>query len=171
LKRRIGNLSTEAATAEVINKEIDLSQVDSIVEPYLGKKEMVIPVLQKVQDHFGYLPRPAMEQVSQRMRIPLSRLYGIATFYAQFKMKPRGRYIIRVCKGTACHIQGSPKIADRIEELLGIESGETTDDLRFTLEEVACIGACALAPVIMINDDPHGRLTMDKIKEILDSYE
>jgi len=164
-------LSTEAATAEVINKEIDLSQVDSIVEPYLGKKEMVIPVLQKVQDHFGYLPRPAMEQVSQRMRIPLSRLYGIATFYAQFKMKPRGRYIIRVCKGTACHIQGSPKIADRIEELLGIESGETTDDLRFTLEEVACIGACALAPVIMINDDPHGRLTMDKIKEILDSYE
>lgn len=164
-------MSTEAATAEVINKEIDLSQVDSIVEPYLGKKEMVIPVLQKVQDHFGYLPRPAMEQVSQRMRIPLSRLYGIATFYAQFKMKPRGRYIIRVCKGTACHIQGSPKIADRIEELLGIESGETTDDLRFTLEEVACIGACALAPVIMINDDPHGRLTMDKIKEILDSYE
>lgn len=164
-------MSTEAATAVVINKEIDLSQVDSIVEPYLGKKEMVIPVLQKVQDHFGYLPRPAMEQVSQRMRIPLSRLYGIATFYAQFKMKPRGRYIIRVCKGTACHIQGSPKIADRIEELLGIESGETTDDLRFTLEEVACIGACALAPVIMINDDPHGRLTMDKIKEILDSYE
>ncbi len=164
-------MSTEAATAEVINKEIDLSQVDSIVEPYLGKNEMVIPVLQKVQDHFGYLPRPAMEQVSQRMRIPLSRLYGIATFYAQFKMKPRGRYIIRVCKGTACHIQGSPKIADRIEELLGIESGETTDDLRFTLEEVACIGACALAPVIMINDDPHGRLTMDKIKEILDSYE
>ncbi|MGM0688229.1 MAG: NADH-quinone oxidoreductase subunit NuoE [Bacillota bacterium] len=164
-------MSTEAATAEVINKEIDLSEVDSIVEPYLGKKEMVIPVLQKVQDHFGYLPRAAMEQVSQRMRIPLSRLYGIATFYAQFKMKPRGRYIIRVCKGTACHIQGSPKIAGRIEELLGIESGETTEDLRFTLEEVACIGACALAPVIMINDDPHGRLTLDKIEEILDSYE
>jgi len=162
-------LSTEAA--EVINRDIDLSEVDSIVEPYLGKKEMVIPVLQKVQDHYGYLPRPAMEQVSQRMRIPLSRLYGVATFYAQFKMKPRGRYIIRVCKGTACHIQGSPKIAGRIEDLLGIESGETTEDLRFTLEEVACIGACALAPVIMINDDPHGRLTLDKIEEILDSYE
>lgn len=162
-------MSTEAA--EVINRDIDLSEVDSIVEPYLGKKEMVIPVLQKVQDHFGYLPRPAMEQVSQRMRIPLSRLYGVATFYAQFKMKPRGRYIIRVCKGTACHIQGSPKIAGRIEDLLGIESGETTEDLRFTLEEVACIGACALAPVIMINDDPHGRLTLDKIEEILDSYE
>ena len=163
-------MSSEAEAA-VIEKDIDLSQVDAIVEPYIGKKEMIIPVLQKVQEHFGYLPRPAMEQVSRRMRIPLSRLYGVATFYAQFKMRPRGRYIIRVCKGTACHIQGSPKIAERIEENLGIESGETTTDLRFTLEEVACIGACALAPVIMINDDPHGRLTPDKIKDILNSYE
>ena len=163
-------MSSEAEAA-VIEKDIDLSQVDAIVEPYIGKKEMIIPVLQKVQEHFGYLPRPAMEQVSRRMRIPLSRLYGVATFYAQFKMRPRGRYIIRVCKGTACHIQGSPKIAERIEENLGIESGETTTDLRFTLEEVACIGACALAPVIMINDDPHGRLTPDKIKAILNSYE
>jgi len=164
-------LSREAATVEAVDQEIDLSQIDSIVEPYLGRKEMVIPVLQKVQNHFGYLPRSAMEHVSKRMRIPLSRLYGVSTFYAQFKMKPRGRYIIRVCKGTACHIQGSPKIAGRIEEILGIESGETTDDLRYTLEEVACIGACALAPVIMINDNPHGRLTLDKIKDILESYE
>jgi NADH-quinone oxidoreductase subunit E len=162
-------LSTDTETA--LAQDIDLSAVDKIVEPYRGKKEMVIPVLQKVQEHFGYLPRSAMEQVSLRMRIPLSRLYGVATFYAQFKMKPRGRYIIRVCKGTACHIQGSPKIAEKIEETLGIQSGETTEDLRFTLEEVACIGACALAPVIMVNDDPHGRLTPDKIKGILDSYE
>jgi len=163
-------LSSEAEVA-ALNQDIDLSQVDSIIEPYLGKKEMVIPILQKVQDHFGYLPRPAMEHVAYRMRIPLSRLYGVTTFYAQFKMKPRGRYIIRVCKGTACHIQGSPKISERIEEILGIPSGETTDDLKFTLEEVACIGCCALAPVIMINDNPHGRLTPDKIKDILDSYE
>ncbi len=163
-------MSSEAEVAD-INQDIDLSQVDSIVEPYLGKKEMLIPVMQKVQEHFGYLPRPAMEHVARRMRIPLSRLYGVTTFYAQFKMKPRGRYIIRVCKGTACHISGSPKIAERIEEILGIPGGETTDDLKFTLEEVACIGACALAPVIMINDNPHGRLTPDKMKEILDSYE
>lgn len=158
------------AEVETVLPEIDLSELDAIIEPYLGRKEMVIPVLQKVQDHFGYLPRPAMEQVSQRMRIPLSRLYGVATFYAQFKMKPRGRYIIRVCKGTACHIQGSPKISGRIEEILKVESGETTDDLRFTLEEVACIGACALAPVIMINDDPHGRLSPDGIEKILEKY-
>ncbi len=164
-------MSTEVEAAEKVTGEIDLSRVDSLVEPYIGRKEMVIPALQKVQDYFGYLPRPAVEQVSKRMNIPLSRLYGIATFYAQFKMKPRGRYIIRVCKGTACHIQGSPKIAERIEDILEIESGETTDDLRFTLEEVACIGACALAPVIMINDDPHGRLTPDKIKDILERYQ
>ncbi len=163
-------MSTAVDTKEAVTEKIDLNRVDRLIEPYIGKKEMIIPALQKVQDHFGYLPRPAVEQVSRRMRTPLSRLYGVATFYAQFKMKPRGRYIIRVCKGTACHIQGSPKISERIEDILGIESGETTDDLRFTLEEVACIGACALAPVIMINDDPHGRLTPDKIKDILDGY-
>jgi len=164
-------LNREIEAEETVTEGIDLERVDSLIEPYLGRKEMMIPALQKVQNHFGYLPRPAMEQVSKRMRVPLSRLYGVATFYAQFKMKPRGRYIIRVCKGTACHIQGSPKIAERIEETLGIESGETTDDLRFTLEEVACIGACALAPVIMINDDPHGRLSPDKVKDILDNYQ
>ncbi len=163
-------MSSEAEVAAV-NQDIDLSQVDSIIEPYLGRKEMVIPILQKVQEHFGYLPRPAMEHVARRMRIPLSRLYGVTTFYAQFKLKPRGRNIIRVCKGTACHIQGSPKISERIEEILDVESGDTTEDLRFTLEEVACIGCCALAPVIMINDDPHGRLTPDKVKDILENYE
>ena len=164
-------LKSEAAVETAKMDPIDLSALDPIVEPYLGKKEMVIPVLQKVQEHYGYLPRPAMEGVSRLMRIPLSRLYGVATFYAQFKMKPRGRNIIRVCKGTACHIQGSPKIAERIEDILGVQSGETTDDLRFTLEEVACIGACALAPVIMVNDNPHGRLSPDKVKAVLDSYE
>jgi NADH-quinone oxidoreductase subunit E len=95
----------------------------------------------------------------------------VATFYAQFKMMPRGRNIIRVCKGTACHIQGGSKIAERIEEILKIKVNETTPDMKFTLEEVACIGACALAPVMMINDEPYGRLTPDKIKKILDSYE
>ena len=158
----------ETVTAD---RPIDLAQVDALIEPYLGKKGVVIPVLQSVQEHFGYLPRPAMEQVARRLKLPLSRLYGVATFYAQFKMTPRGRNIIRVCKGTACHIQGSPKVASRIEEILQIKVGETTPDLKFTLEEVACIGACALAPVMMINDNPHGRLTPDKIKDILDSYD
>ena len=159
------------AEGSAFNGELDLSQVDALVEPYLDKQGVVIPVLQKIQEHFGYLPRPALERAARRLRIPLSRLYGVATFYAQFKMMPRGRNIIRVCKGTACHIQGGSKIAERIEEILKIKVNETTPDMKFTLEEVACIGACALAPVMMINDEPHGRLTPDKIKKILASYE
>ena len=163
-------MSSEGATA-VQQPEIDLSGIDDLLKPYLGKQGTIIPVLQSLQEHYGYLSRPALEYTAARIKIPLSRLYGVATFYAQFKMTPRGRNIIRVCKGTACHIQGSPKVAERVEEILGIKGGETTPDLRFTLEEVACIGACALAPVMTINDQPHGRLTPDRIKEILDSYE
>ena len=151
--------------------EIDLEKVDEVVAPYLNKKGVMIPILQKIQEEYGYLPRPAMEKAARKLRIPISQMYGVATFYAQFHLAPRGRNIIRVCKGTACHIQGAGKISDRISEILGIGTGDTTEDLRFTLEEVACIGACALAPVMMINDDPHGRLTPDRIKNILDSYE
>ncbi len=152
-------------------QEFDYQRADAIIEQFLGKKGMIIPALQKLQDEYGYLPRPAVERMAKRMRIPSSKVYGVITFYAQFKLSPRGKYIIRVCKGTACHIQGSPKIAERIQEILQVEDGETTPDLKFTLEEVACIGACALAPGMMINDDPHGRLSPDRIKEILDSYE
>lgn len=162
-------MSSEPAKT-ISELEVDLSRVDKLLQPFLGKKEMVIPVLQAVQEEFGYLPRAAMERVAWRMHIPLSRIFGVATFYAQFKDSPQGEFIIRVCKGTACHIQGGTKIAERIEEVLGIEVGETTPDLKFTFEEVACIGACALAPVMMINDNPHGRLTPDKVKEILESY-
>ncbi|NMA92481.1 MAG: NADH-quinone oxidoreductase subunit NuoE [Firmicutes bacterium] len=152
------------------DQKFDLDLVDSLVAPYLGRKEMAIPILQATQEQFGYLPRPALERIAYKMNIPVSRLFGLATFYAQFKLQPRGRNIIRVCMGTACHIQGGQKIGDRIQEILEIKVGQTTPDLRFTLEEVACIGACALAPVMMINDEPFGRLTPDRIKKILDQY-
>ena len=115
-------MSNNCATA-VQQLEVDLTGIDDLLSPYLGKQGTVIPVLQNLQEHFGYLPRPALEYTAARLRIPLSRLYGVATFYAQFKMNPRGRNIIRVCKGTACHIQGSPKVAERVEEILGIKSG------------------------------------------------
>ncbi len=151
-------------------QQVDLSRVDDLLQPYLGKKEMIIPVLQAVQGEFGYLPRAAVERIAWRMHIPLSRIFGVATFYAQFKDSPQGKFVIRVCKGTACHIQGGTKIAERIEEVLGIGVGQTTPDFKFTLEEVACIGACALAPVMMVNDNPHGRLTPDRVREILESY-
>ncbi|MCJ7806172.1 MAG: NADH-quinone oxidoreductase subunit NuoE [Clostridia bacterium] len=146
-------------------------QLENVFASYKGEKSELIPVLQDVQEKIGYLPDEVMREVARFVRVPESKVFGVATFYAQFKMKPRGKHIIKVCKGTACHIQGSPKIAGKIEEELKIESGETTTDLKFTLEEVACIGACALAPVIVIDDDPYGRLTLDKVKRILGSYE
>lgn len=146
-------------------------QLKAVFASYKGEKSELIQVLQHVQEEIGYLPEEAMLEISRFLRVPESKVFGVATFYAQFKMKPRGRYIIRVCKGTACHIQGSPKIAEKVEDVLKIQSGDTTPDLKFTLEEVACIGACALAPVMMINGNPHGRLSPDKIKGILDGYE
>ncbi len=151
--------------------DVDLEKVDEIVAPFLEKSGVMIPILQQLQEEYGYLPRPAMEKAARMLKIPISKMYGVATFYAQFHLAPRGRNIIRVCKGTACHIQGASQISEKITENLGIDTGETTEDYRFTLEEVACIGACALAPVMMINDNPHGRLTPDKVKEVLDLYE
>ncbi|MGB4232287.1 MAG: NAD(P)H-dependent oxidoreductase subunit E, partial [bacterium] len=104
-------------------------------------------------------------------QVPLSQIYGVATFYAQFHLKPRGRHVIRVCQGTACHVRGSAKILERVEQELGIKKGETTEDLRFTIEPVACLGACGLAPVMMVDDNTHGRLKPDMIPDILAQYE
>jgi NADH-quinone oxidoreductase E subunit len=148
----------------------DYAPVDEILERYQGQKGATIPVLQAIQEVYGYLPRQAMEYAAKQLRIPFSRIYGVATFYAQFHLTPRGENIIRVCQGTACHVRGAAKIVDALKEQLGIEVGETTEDLKFTLESVACIGACGLAPVIMINNDTFGRLTPEKIKEILKNY-
>ena len=148
----------------------DYAPVDEILERYQGQKGATIPVLQAIQEVYVYLPRQAMEYAAKQLRIPFSRIYGVATFYAQFHLTPRGENIIRVCQGTACHVRGAAKIVDALKEQLGIEVGETTEDLKFTLESVACIGACGLAPVIMINNDTFGRLTPEKIKEILKNY-
>jgi len=109
--------------------------------------------------------------VSREMKIRPSELYGVATFYSQFHLNPRGRHIIRVCRGTACHVRGSLAILDRLKKTLQVEENGTTEDLRFTLEPVACLGACGLAPVMMVDEDTHGRLTPDKVMEILNSYE
>jgi NADH-quinone oxidoreductase subunit E len=147
------------------------SALDTLIDEYRGKRGALIPVLQKAQDLYGYLPKEVMRHVADGLDLPLSQVYGVATFYAQFHLKPRGRNIIRVCLGTACHVRGAAKILSRIEKELTIKSGETTQDLRYTIEPVACIGACGLAPVMMINDDTHGRLTPDKIPALLGKYE
>ncbi len=148
------------------------SMVQEITAPWKEKHGGVIPVLQETQRQVGYLSREAMEVVSEELGVPLAELYGVATFYAQFHLKPRGRHIIRVCRGTACHVRGSAKIMDRIMSMLSVKENGTTDDLRFTLEPVACLGCCGLAPVVMIDDDTHGRLTDDEaaLQNFLDQY-
>lgn len=145
-------------------------QLEELFAEYKGKKGALIPVLQKAQNLFGYLPEEVMSAIAEGIDLPLSQVYGVATFYSQFHLKPRGKNIIRVCLGTACHVRGATKVFDKIQEELGVEKGGTTEDLMFTLEGVACIGACGLAPVIMINDDTHGRLTPDSIPEIIAQY-
>jgi NADH-quinone oxidoreductase subunit E len=142
-----------------------------VVGPWREKKGGLIPVLQALQAELGYLPREALLTVSREMKIPSSEIFGVATFYAQFHLKPRGRHIVRVCRGTACHVRGSLAILDKIKKVLDVEENGTTEDLRYTLEPVACLGACGLAPVMMVDSETHGRLTPDKVMEILGSYE
>jgi NADH-quinone oxidoreductase subunit E/NADP-reducing hydrogenase subunit HndA len=127
-------------------------------------------VLQKAQESYGYLPKEVLVAVGDYLKLSFAEVYGVVTFYSQFHLEPRGENIIRVCMGTACHVRGGEKILDKIKEELQIDDGETTEDLHFTLETVACIGACGLAPVIMVNDETHGRLTPEDIPRILDEY-
>ncbi len=146
------------------------AELEKVLVKYRGINGALIPILQEAQDIYGYLPKEVMEKVSEGLGIPFSKTFGVATFYSQFHLKPRGRNIIRVCQGTACHVRGGAKILDGVSTKLGVGKNETTEDLRYTLETVACLGACGLAPVMMVNDDTHGRLTPDKAAAILEDY-
>jgi len=137
---------------------------------YDGAPGELIPLLQSAQDHFGYIPRRAISYISGVIGIPESEVYGVITFYSQFRLRPMGKYVIRACAGTACHVSGSKMIIETIEDELGVEVGGTTEDGLFTLNTVACIGCCSLAPVIMINDDTHGRLTPASLRKLLRRY-
>lgn len=155
-----------------IVKEADVvERTRKIIAPWKGSKGGIIPILQELQKEFGYLPKEALEVMSRELKVPKAELYGIATFYAQFHLTPRGRHVVRVCRGTACHVRGSLKILERVKEILGVDENETTKDLRFTLEPVACLGACGLAPVMMVDDETHGRMTPDKVSAVLDKYQ
>ncbi|MDR1508567.1 MAG: NAD(P)H-dependent oxidoreductase subunit E [Synergistaceae bacterium] len=152
--------------------EKDLSRLDELLDDLGSKKGTLIPILQKAQEIFGYLPREVLIRISEKIHVPLSRVYGVVTFYAQFHLKPRGKNIVRSCQGTACHVRGAKAILAEIKKQLALEGEETTTkDLRFTLETVACIGCCGLAPVIMVNDETHGRLVPDALKGILGQYD
>ncbi len=137
---------------------------------YAGAPGELIPLLQSAQDHFGYIPRRAISYISSVTGIPESDVYGVITFYSQFRLQPMGKYVVRACAGTACHVSGSKTIIETIEDELGIEVGDTTEDGLFTLNTVACIGCCSLAPVIMVNDDTHGRLTPASVRKLLREY-
>lgn len=142
-----------------------------ITEPWRERNGGLIPILQAVQAQLGYLPQEALETISRELKIPPSEIYGVATFYAQFHLKPRGRHVVRVCRGTACHVRGSLKILEKVKNLIGVGENETTEDLRFTIEPVACLGACGLAPVMMVDTQTFGRLVPDMVKGILDKFE
>lgn len=157
-----------SVNSQVSPKYQELGQVFA---KYRGKKGSLIPVLQAAQAIFGYLPSDVLQKIAEELKVPFSKVYGVVTFYAQFHLKPRGRNIIRVCLGTACHVRGGAKIFETVQQELNINDGETTENLRYTLESVACLGACGLAPVMMVNDETHGRLTPVKVAEILAQYE
>ncbi|MGI6406665.1 MAG: NADH-quinone oxidoreductase subunit NuoE [Syntrophaceticus sp.] len=157
-----------AQSAEVVQMEKELQD---LFEKWRGTKGSLIPVLQGAQEIYGYLPKEVLLNIARELKLPPSRVFGVVTFYAQFHLEPRGRNIARVCLGTACHVRGGSKIFERMQEELGIGDGETTEDLRFTLETVACLGCCGLSPVVMINDDTHGRLEPENLRSIIDQYE
>ena len=152
-------------------KERDLARLDELLDELSSQKGTLISILQRAQDIFGYLPKEVLIRIADKTGVHISKVYGVVTFYAQFHLEPRGKNIIRSCQGTACHVRGAKAILTEISKCLGLKGNEvTTKDLNFTLETVACIGCCGLAPVIMVNDDTHGRLVPDAIKGILEQY-
>ena len=130
-----------------------------------------MPIMQKAQDIYGYLPIEVQTMIADEMDIPLEKIYGVATFYSQFALNPKGKYQISVCLGTACYVKGSGEIYEKLQEILGIKGGECTSDGKFSLDACRCVGACGLAPVMMINGEVYGRLTVDQIEGILAKYE
>jgi NADH-quinone oxidoreductase subunit E len=149
---------------------IDLAQTDRIIDEYQGKPGVLIPVLQQVQVAYGYVPREAVDRIAERMNIFPVEIYGVLTFYTQFRLTPVGKHVIRVCQGTACHVMGGKEILDYLSAKLGINDGETTADGEFSLERVACLGCCGMAPVITIDDNFHGWVTVQGMDEILQKY-
>jgi NADH-quinone oxidoreductase subunit E len=140
--------------------------IDKIFSKFQGKQEEIIPLLQKVQDTYSYLPESSMSEIARFTHVPESQVYGVATFYAQFRFTPRGKKHCMVCRGTACHVNGAARILEEAETVLGIKEGQTTEDLEYSLETVACIGACSLAPAMMVNDMVEAKLNPKKVRKL-----
>jgi NADH-quinone oxidoreductase subunit E len=156
---------------KAVRQEIDLGALKQILKDVAKRRDALISVLQEVQDHFGYVPSETIRPIADALGVFSSEVQGVVTFYAQFSLTPRGRNLVRVCRGTACHVRGGKSILRVAQQKIGIAEGETREDLQFTLETVACLGACFLAPVMMVNRNYYGKLAPPKVESILREYE
>lgn len=150
---------------------LSLEPLETILEEFKDHKGAVIPILQRAQEAYGYLPKEVLAAISKKTGIPISRLYGVATFYAQFRLSRRGRHLIRVCDGTACHVRGAPKIVEGIEEALNVPAGGSDPDYKYTMEIVYCLGSCGLAPVTVVDDQVYGQTDTDALVKRLKELE
>jgi NADH-quinone oxidoreductase subunit E len=155
------------ATKAKEREELSFTVIDAIAHKHNVQPGSVIPALQEIQDAYGYIPPAAIERIAENIGVPSSEIYGIVTFYSQFRLEPVGENVIKVCHGTACHLNGAERIAQAIAQATGAEEGETSRDGKFTVERVACLGCCSLAPCTMINNEVHGRLTAESISKIV----
>ncbi|MGQ9654486.1 MAG: NADH-quinone oxidoreductase subunit NuoE [Thermodesulfobacteriota bacterium] len=164
--------AAQQGTMEVVEElpEKELRKLDPVIAKYAGRHGYLIPALKEAQEIIGYLPREVQARLARGLNISQSYIYGVVSFYAFFTMIPRGRHTVRICLGTACYVKGAPEILSKVQQELGIRVGQTTSDRRFTLLEVRCLGACGLAPVMMVGEDTHGALEPGKVMDILDQY-
>ena len=166
----MNEVSPSKTTLEEV--EIDYLELDKIIEEEFGNdKENLIMILQAIQRRYNYLPQATLKYLAEKIDVPYSQIYGVGTFYATFSLEPKGRNVISICLGTACHVRGGERVRERIVDTLNLNGKATTEDMRFTLEGVRCIGCCSLGPVIKVNEDVHGRIGADEVKKILDKYE
>ncbi|OGP90602.1 MAG: NADH dehydrogenase [Deltaproteobacteria bacterium RBG_16_48_10] len=151
-------------------ESIDLSRLEEALQKHMGEEGALIPILQEAQEIYGYLSEELLNHIGKRLHVPRSRIFGVVTFYAQFYTTPRGRHTVRVCRGTACHVRGGKHILKAVQQHLGIGENETTADFKFTFETVACLGACALSPVLLVDKNYYGKLTPAKVDHVLKQY-
>lgn len=166
----------ECTCAEQADSAFDFAPLDAVLAEHgsngqgPGRSEL-IPVLQATQDAYGYLPKEALDRIADKLRTPLSAVYGVATFYSQFHLEPRGERIVRICHGTACHVRGADEVTCAIEDVLGVKVGTTAEDLSFTIESVACVGCCGLAPVVLVDDQPFGGLDAQSARRLASRFQ
>lgn len=164
------SFSKPNASAVTKTRNTNREKVEAIIYKFSGSRDSLVSILQDIQDEYHYLPEDALRVVARQLDLQLIQVYGVATFFKAFYLKPRGEHIVTCCLGTACHVRGAPAMLDEVKRQLGIEPGETTEDMRFTLETVNCLGACALGPIVVLNGKYHGQMSPGKAKKVLKTW-